>query len=133
VAEVAATLQINGDDVERALAADRARDSVPLAPEADAAGAAEESSSGSDNRLTLASSMRALDDRERRIIYPRFHADKTERQIAREMGISRAHVSRLLSGALTKLRDGLESAGDTTRERVISPSPEGAKGGKSPT
>jgi RNA polymerase sigma-B factor len=124
IAEVAAALQVSEDEVERALAAERARDSVPLAAEADAPRATEEPSSGSDNRLTLASSMRTLDDRERRIIYLRFHADKTERQIARQMGISQAHVSRLLSGALTKLRDGLNDGGDTTAQPVISPDSE---------
>lgn len=117
--EVAAALQISQDEVERALAAERAQAAVPLAADADPAAVSEEESSGSDNRLTLASGMRALDDRERRIVYLRFHADKTERQIAREMGISQAHVSRLLTSALTKLRDGLDSA-DTAPESVIS-------------
>jgi RNA polymerase sigma-B factor len=131
-AEVAAELQISDHDVEQALAAERARDSVPLAGEGDATGAAEEPSSGSDNRLTLASSLRSLDDRERRIVYLRFHADKTERQIAREMGISQAHVSRLLSGALTKLRDGLENGGDTTPEPLISPDSQAQTGRNRP-
>jgi RNA polymerase sigma-B factor len=131
-AEVAAELQISEDEVEQALAAERARDSVPLAAEGDAADAAEEPSAGSDNRLTLASSLRSLDDRERRIVYLRFHADKTERQIAREMGISQAHVSRLLSGALTKLRDGMENGGDTTPEPLISPDSETQKGRNRP-
>jgi len=76
--------------------------------------------------------MRALDERERQIVYLRFHADKTERQIAREMGISQAHVSRLLSGALSKLREGLEGAGDTTPERVISPDSEAQTGRNRP-
>ena len=59
-------------------------------------------------------------------MYLRFHADLTERQIAHELGISQAHVSRLLSGVLTKLRHELgdpgdsEAAGDTTRKGVIS-------------
>ena len=119
VAEVALALEVSEDEVLSALAAGRARDAVPLAEDSDAG--AEEPSSGSDNRLTLASSMRALDDRERRIIYLRFHADQTESQIARELGISQAHVSRLLSGALDKLRAGLESSGDITPEPVISP------------
>jgi RNA polymerase sigma-B factor len=124
VAEIAAALDTGEDEVERALAADRARDAVPLAPE-DEAPAAEGPLSGSDDRLTLASTMRALGERERRIIYLRFHADKTERQIAQEMGISQAHVSRLLTGALSELRASLEIDGaqpsDTTAERPISP------------
>ena len=59
---------------------------------------------GSDDRLLLTERMHVLDERERQIVYLRFHADMTERQIAREVGISQAHVSRLLAAALTKLR-----------------------------
>ena len=62
-----------------------------------------------------------------RSCYLRFHADMTERQIAREVGISQAHVSRLLAGALTKLRAELAESetpvttADTTPEPVVSP------------
>jgi transcriptional regulator with XRE-family HTH domain len=72
--------------------------------------------------------LRALDERERRIVFLRFHADMTERQIAQAMGISQAHVSRLLDGALTKLRaeltDPMEPAasGDSAQIEAISPS-----------
>lgn len=119
-AEVAASLQISEDEVDQALAATRARDSVPLA-DGEAHDAAEEPAAGSDTRLMLASSLRALDERQRQIIYLRFHADKTERQIARELGISQAHVSRLLASALAQLREGLETPPDTTRQAVVSP------------
>jgi RNA polymerase sigma-B factor len=126
IAEIAAALDTDEDEVEKALAAERARDAVPLAPEDEAPAAAEEPAADSDDRLMLASTMRTLDDRERRIVYLRFHADKTERQIARELGISQAHVSRLLNGALVKLRASLETAagaeaGDTTENRLVSP------------
>jgi hypothetical protein len=76
--------------------------------------------------------MHVLDERERQIVYLRFHADMTERQIAREVGISQAHVSRLLAAALTKLRAELAedktpaNAGDTTAQPVVSPPPEAA-------
>src|SRR5262249_13760128 len=59
-------------------------------------------------------------------VFLRFHADMTERQIAQAVGISQAHVSRLLEGALTKLRaemaaeDSAKGRGDTTPNRVIS-------------
>src|SRR5262249_40410811 len=77
-------------------------------------------------RLLLAASMKALSERERRIVFLRFHADMTERQIAQAVGISQAHVSRLLDGALNKLRaemaaeNSAKQAGDTTPNRVIS-------------
>jgi RNA polymerase sigma-B factor len=84
-----------------------------------------ESVAESEARLLLAGGLRALDGRERRIVFLRFHADLTERQIARAVGISQAHVSRLLHGALTKLRAELSSVdsatgGDTTESQAIS-------------
>ena len=42
--------------------------------------------------------------RERRILYLRFFLGKTQSEIARELGISQMHVSRLLSQTLTALR-----------------------------
>jgi len=79
----------------------------------------------SEHRLLLAGGLRVLDERERQIVFLRFNADMTERQIASAVGISQAHVSRLLDGALTKLRNELsagDSAGgaDTTESRAIS-------------
>ena len=80
----------------------------------------------SEHRLLLDGGLRALDERERRIVFLRFNADMTERQIAQTVGISQAHVSRLLDGALTKLRAELSTAesadgGDTTKSQAISP------------
>jgi RNA polymerase sigma-B factor len=70
----------------------------------------------SDQRVLLADGLRALDERERRIVVLRFHADLTEREIAREVGISQAHVSRLLDGALAKLRAQFASADPDIRK-----------------
>ena len=127
-AEVAAALDTDADEVERALAAERARDSLSLSGEEDRpAAAGSEPATGADDRLMLAASMRALSRRERHIVYLRFHADKTERQIAAELGISQAHVSRLLAGALAKLRhslqddSGAQSVADISQNGVISP------------
>ena len=85
-----------------------------------------ESLAESEHRLLLAGGLRTLDERERRIVFLRFNADMTERQIAKAIGISQAHVSRLLDGALTKLRTELDSGdaangGDTTKSQAISP------------
>src|SRR5205085_6374201 len=49
----------------------------------------------------------------------RFHADMTERQIAGALGISQSHVSRLLGGALSKLREELGDHEDSELERDI--------------
>ncbi|HTU85401.1 MAG TPA: sigma-70 family RNA polymerase sigma factor [Solirubrobacteraceae bacterium] len=81
----------------------------------------------SESRVLLADSLRVLEDRERRIVFLRFHADMTERQIASKIGLSQAHVSRLLEGALAKLRAEFDDSGavpetgDTTEAQPISP------------
>lgn len=135
-AELAAAVSAEEQDVERALAAEQARDSVPIPTDEDEPAPPEIRApyDGSDQRLALAEQMRALDDRERQIVYLRFHADLTEREIARQVGISQAHVSRLLTGALQKLRDELGApdfspeSGDTTMKPLISPVNTGAPG-----
>jgi RNA polymerase sigma-B factor len=122
--ELATALDADLPQVERALAAQRATDSAKQ-PTAD--GALEGSDpahplADSDDRMLLAGGLRALDDRERRIVFLRFHADMTEREIGRAVGISQAHVSRLLEGALCKLRAELDgNDADITPEAVISP------------
>ena len=116
--ELAAALGVEDGDVERALGVEQARDSISISPGVAAVElpADSEALADSDDRLLLARGIRALDKRQRRIVFLRFHADMTERQIARELGISQAHVSRLLASALAKLRRELgqssEAAGD---------------------
>ena len=127
--ELATSLDAEERDVERVLSADRARESLPISPGDDGLEVADESNSlaGSDDRLLLAGSLLALDERERRVVLLRFHADMTEREIARELGISQAQVSRLLGGALATLREELTSSsdsvaeGDITKTAVIPP------------
>jgi hypothetical protein len=129
VAEVAAALDADVSEVERLMAADRARNPLPLGtvPEIEVERSGEpDALAESEYRVLLEGGLRALDDRERRIVFLRFHADMTEAQIARAIGISQAHVSRLLDGALTKLRSELnapepQTGPDTTRSPAISP------------
>lgn len=127
VGELATALGVEQEDVERALEAERARDPAPAMSEAvvEAAGEAE-SLQSTDDRLLLAAGAQVLDERERRIVFLRFHADMTEREIAQEVGISQAQVSRSLTRALAKLREELEQSpgktavGDTTKFPVVS-------------
>jgi RNA polymerase sigma-B factor len=122
--ELAAEMGAELPEVERALAAARASDPVAVAPGDDAIESPDsaEPLAGSDDRLLIADGLRVLDQRERRIVFLRFHADMTERQIGRALGISQAHVSRLLDGALAKLRAQLgNGAADITSKAVISP------------
>ena len=129
LSELASSLDADERDLERVLSADRARQSIPISAGDDRLELPDHSTSisGSEDRLLLADSLRTLDERERRIVLLRFHADLTEREIARELGISQAHVSRLLGGALAKLREDLGSpggdptGGDITSKAAISP------------
>jgi RNA polymerase sigma-B factor len=129
VAELAAALSADVAEVERLIVADLARNPVAMsAVDADGEPLGDlESTDESEARVLLAGGLRALDERERRIVFLRFHADMTERQIARTVGLSQAHVSRLLDGALAKLRTALTSpeetgeSGDIAESAVISP------------
>jgi RNA polymerase sigma-B factor len=63
-----------------------------------------------ENRELLASGLKALDDRERRIVQLRFVEGLTQSQIAVEIGISQMHVSRLIRRALETLSEEIEEA-----------------------
>lgn len=114
VQELAAALDADQAEVERLIAADLVREPVPISA-GDVAGEVSderESIAESETRVLLAGGLRALDERERRIVFLRFHADMTEQQIGRAVGLSQAHVSRLLDGALEKLRKELTSGAE---------------------
>ncbi len=68
-------------------------------------------SSGGDEmwleNIVLREAMKQLSERERRIINLRFYRNKTQMEIAEEIGISQAQVSRLEKGALSKMRKQL--------------------------
>jgi RNA polymerase sigma-B factor len=112
LSELADAVEADEREVARALAIEEARTSVSISPGETVVEVPTEAEpfAGTDDRLLLAARMHALDERERRLVYLRFHADMTERQIAGELGISQAHVSRLLATALAKLRAELASA-----------------------
>ena len=54
--------------------------------------------------IALKEAMKKLTDRERKIIDLRYYKNKTQTEIAEEIGISQAQVSRLEKGALEKMR-----------------------------
>jgi RNA polymerase sigma-B factor len=60
-----------------------------------------------EDRLFLAEGFRTLRVRERRILHLRFFADLSQADIAREMGISQIHVSRLIRASLERLGSSL--------------------------
>ena len=48
--------------------------------------------------------IKKLDDRERNIMYLRFMQGKTQMEVAKEVGISQAQVSRLEKNALRRIK-----------------------------
>jgi RNA polymerase sigma-B factor len=61
------------------------------------------------DKLTVADLLLRLPIRERRMLAMRFYGNRTQAEIADELGISQMHVSRLLSRALTWLREAMLS------------------------
>ena len=57
--------------------------------------------------IVLREAMKVLSEREKKIINLRFYNNKTQMEIADEIGISQAQVSRLEKGALEKMRKQL--------------------------
>jgi RNA polymerase sigma-B factor len=103
--EVADAVGASEEAVADALAARAAAVPAPLPAEAVDDGEQFERSEG---RVLLRRGWRALDERERRILELRFFGDLTQERIAREVGLSQAHVSRLIREALERLRTSLE-------------------------
>ena len=54
--------------------------------------------------IALREAMKKLNEREKKIILMRFYRGKTQMEIAEEIGISQAQVSRLEKGALEQIR-----------------------------
>ncbi|MCO8270031.1 SigB/SigF/SigG family RNA polymerase sigma factor [Actinoplanes sp. TRM 88003] len=62
-----------------------------------------------DDKVTVGDLLLRLPPRERRMLAMRFYGNRTQAEIAAELGISQMHVSRLLSRALTWLREAMLS------------------------
>ena len=66
-------------------------------------------------RVTLAPVVRRLKERDRRILYMRFFEERTQQEIADDIGVTQMQVSRLLSRIMRDLRTELGSRGQRTR------------------
>ena len=64
------------------------------------------------DRLTLATALDTLPQREKTILNLRFYDEMSQRQIAERIHVSQMHVSRLERGALRKRRLVLQSSAD---------------------
>jgi RNA polymerase sigma-B factor len=114
VAELAREAGVERDEALEALAAVRSHEPVSLSPHAngngdgsglDLKGSTDHGYETREDRAVLARGFRALDQRERRLLHLAFFEGMSQYGIAREMGISQIHVSRLTRRALEKLRD----------------------------
>ncbi len=71
-------------------------------------GAVDERLHASEDRVLLAGGFAALDERERRVLHLRYFEGLSQTQIATQVGLSQAHISRIIRDALAKLRDQLD-------------------------
>lgn len=114
IPELAESVGVEVDEVLAAMEAGQAfrADSIDApaggdevgATVADRLGSVDEGPGRLDDRELVAGLLDRLPDRERRIVELRFFAERSQRDIAAEVGISQMHVSRLLRRALTTLR-----------------------------
>jgi RNA polymerase sigma-B factor len=118
--EVASFLGEDVADIEEALAAegcftptslDRPVGSDSPLPMAELLGGSDESRSAVEARVVLAPVVRKLSERDRKVLRMRFFEDRTQQEIAQEIGVTQTQVSRLLSRVFTELREGLEGRG----------------------
>lgn len=62
-----------------------------------------------ESYVAIRPALAKLSERERRILVLRFFGSQTQTEIAKQLGISQMHVSRILSSTLAKLREELVS------------------------
>jgi RNA polymerase sigma-B factor len=80
-------------------------DEDDAAPAAERIGTEDEGYDLVEGRITIEQELPHLDERERRVIKLRFADDMTQTEIAAEIGCSQMQISRILRGALDKLRE----------------------------
>jgi RNA polymerase sigma-B factor len=115
VQEVANTLDVT---LEQVLEAVRAADTYrmmsldePLAEGAgalDAIGGDDEGYELAEHRVLLRRGLDRLGEREREIVRLRFYEGLTQREIARAVGVSQMHVSRLIRRSIDSMRETIE-------------------------
>ena len=116
IAELAKAAGVDEEDVLEALESGQAYTTVSLSTPSghgddadldplESLGTLEHEYEVSEDRAVLAPGLKALDERERRIIHLRFWEGLTQSQIAQQVGISQMHVSRLIRRSLEKVRE----------------------------
>ena len=120
--ELAGAAGADPDQVRRALAAQEAIRTVAL-PATDATPARGADTDAAEARVLIEAGWEALDDRERRLLELRYQEDRSQSQIARELGLSQAHVSRLLRATLERLRALVGEEDEPAETTPLVPSP----------
>ena len=114
--EIATRLNIPVDDVMDAIEANSAYSTVSLSEShdddsqslSDTLGFIDEALENIEYRESLRPLLEALDAREKKILVMRFFENKSQTDIAQQLGISQMHVSRLLAKTLAHLRVELQ-------------------------
>lgn len=119
VPEVAEHLQVSEDEVLEALSADGCFTPTSLDLPLGEQGATvlgdtlvtdDPALDEAEARVMLMPAVRGLPERERQILYLRFFKQKSQSQIAAEVGVTQMQVSRILARVLVKLRGQLQDA-----------------------
>ena len=105
--ELAAASDLSDRDVAAALRAEHARRPVPLSEAAEVP-STDEALGESEDRLFVASGLASLERRERQALRFRYFDDLSQDEIARRLGVSQSHTSRMIASGLAKLRAELE-------------------------
>ncbi|HWI72863.1 MAG TPA: sigma-70 family RNA polymerase sigma factor [Baekduia sp.] len=127
-AELAEAAGVDAERAERALAADGTR-TVELQRDGPFAGPGD--TEAAEARVLLEAGWDQLDERERRLLELRYREDRSQSEIARELGLSQAHVSRLLRATLERLRALVgedEPTEETPRAAASAPAADGRSG-----
>ena len=123
--------ELSGLSVEEVLEALEANDAVGAlsldaggsdpdahtAPMLERLGDADPGYARTDELTSLGPSLRSLPDRERLVLFRRFAEDKTQSEIAAEIGVSQMQVSRILRSTLARLRE--QNLGDADAKQAI--------------
>ena len=113
--EVAAHIDVELVDVVEALAADGCFTPTSLdgpvgggtSTLGDLIGQVDNGLRSSEARIVLEPVVRALPERDRRIVHMRFYEERTQQEIADAVGLTQAQVSRVLTRILASLKAGL--------------------------
>ena len=116
VAELAERIGVTEDEILEGLESSQAYATTTLdggdddddsASVAATLGTVDRALEGVENRESLRPLLASLPEREQRILVLRFFENKTQSEIAEEVGLSQMHISRLLAKTLASLRDQL--------------------------